>query len=337
MHLRKRVLVTGGAGFLGSFLCERLLRENCDVICVDNYYTGTKKNIVHLLENPYFEVMRHDITFPLYLEVDEIYNLACPASPIHYQNDPVQTTKVNVHGAINMLGLAKRLKARILQASTSEVYGDPTVHPQREDYRGNVNCIGPRSCYDEGKRCAETLFFDYRRQHKTTIKVARIFNTYGPRMHPNDGRVVSNFIVQALANRDITIYGDGRQTRSFCFVDDLIEGLVRLMKSPDDFTGPVNLGNPGEFTILELAEKIIALTAAASSIVFKPLPQDDPLQRKPDITLAREKLGWAPAIDLENGLRRTIDYFKNLDRHGSIRQQGTAPDARSATATETVR
>ncbi|MFZ0132895.1 MAG: UDP-glucuronic acid decarboxylase family protein [Desulfobacterales bacterium] len=336
MHLRKRVLVTGGAGFLGSFLCERLLQENCDVICVDNFYTGTKKNIVHLLENPYFEVVRHDITFPLYLEVDEIYNLACPASPVHYQNDPVQTTKVNVHGAINMLGLAKRLKARILQASTSEVYGDPAVHPQREDYRGNVNCIGPRSCYDEGKRCAETLFFDYRRQHKTTIKVARIFNTYGPRMHPNDGRVVSNFIVQALANRDITIYGDGRQTRSFCFVDDLIEGLLRLMKSPDDFTGPVNLGNPGEFTILELAEKIIALTAATSSIVFKPLPQDDPLQRKPDITLAREKLGWAPSIDLEDGLRRTIDYFKNLGRHASIRQQRTAPDVRSATGTETT-
>jgi len=337
MHLRKRVLVTGGAGFLGSFLCERLLQENCDVICVDNFYTGTKKNIVHLLENPYFEVVRHDITFPLYLEVDEIYNLACPASPVHYQNDPVQTTKVNVHGAINMLGLAKRLKARILQASTSEVYGDPAVHPQREDYRGNVNCIGPRSCYDEGKRCAETLFFDYRRQHKTTIKVARIFNTYGPRMHPNDGRVVSNFIVQALANRDITIYGDGRQTRSFCFVDDLIEGLLRLMKSPDDFTGPVNLGNPGEFTILELAEKIIALTAATSSIVFKPLPQDDPLQRKPDISLAREKLGWAPSIDLENGLRRTIDYFKNLGRHASIRQQGTAPDVRSTSGTATVR
>ncbi|MFZ0242394.1 MAG: UDP-glucuronic acid decarboxylase family protein [Desulfobacterales bacterium] len=336
MHLRKRVLVTGGAGFLGSFLCERLLQENCDVICVDNFYTGTKHNIVHLLENPYFELMRHDITFPLYLEVDEIYNLACPASPVHYQNDPVQTTKVNVHGAINMLGLAKRLKARILQASTSEVYGDPTVHPQREDYRGNVNCIGPRSCYDEGKRCAETLFFDYRRQHQTTIKVARIFNTYGPRMHPNDGRVVSNFIVQALSNRDITIYGDGRQTRSFCFVDDLIEGLFRLMNSPDDVTGPVNLGNPGEFTILELAEKIIALTAATSSIVFKSLPQDDPLQRKPDITLAREKLGWVPAINLENGLRRTIDYFKNLGRHGSIRQQGTAPDYRSASDTETT-
>ncbi|MDZ7579588.1 MAG: UDP-glucuronic acid decarboxylase family protein [Deltaproteobacteria bacterium] len=318
MHLRKRVLVTGGAGFLGSFLCERLLKENCDVVCVDNFYTGTKRNILHLAENPYFELMRHDITFPLYLEVDEIYNLACPASPVHYQNDPVQTTKVNVHGAINMLGLAKRLKAKILQASTSEVYGDPTVHPQREDYRGNVNCIGPRSCYDEGKRCAETLFFDYHRQHKSRIKVARIFNTYGPRMHPNDGRVVSNFIVQALMGRDITVYGDGRQTRSFCFVDDLVDGLFRLMHSPDEFTGPVNIGNPGEYTILELAEKIITLTGAKSTIVFKPLPQDDPLQRKPDITLAREKLGWAPVTDLENGLQRTIGYFKNLIHNGSF-------------------
>jgi UDP-glucuronate decarboxylase len=320
MHLRKRVLVTGGAGFLGSFLCERLLKENCDVVCVDNFYTGTKRNIVHLLENPYFELMRHDITFPLYLEVDEIYNLACPASPVHYQNDPVQTTKVNVHGAINMLGLAKRLKAKILQASTSEVYGDPTVHPQREDYRGNVNCIGPRSCYDEGKRCAETLFFDYRRQHRTKIKVARILNTYGPRMHPNDGRVISNFIVQALLGRDITVYGDGRQTRSFCFVDDLIDGLLRLMNSPDDFTGPVNIGNPGEYTILELADKIITLTGAKSTIVYKPLPQDDPLQRKPDITLAREKLGWNPVTDLENGLQRTIDYFKNLNFNGSFKR-----------------
>jgi UDP-glucuronate decarboxylase len=320
MHLRKRVLVTGGAGFLGSFLCERLLNEGCDVVCVDNFYTGTKRNIVHLLENPYFELMRHDITFPLYLEVDEIYNLACPASPVHYQNDTVQTTKVNVHGAINMLGLAKRLKAKILQASTSEVYGDPTVHPQREDYRGNVNCIGPRSCYDEGKRCAETLFFDYRRQHKTKIKVARIFNTYGPRMHPNDGRVISNFIVQALLGRDITVYGDGRQTRSFCFVDDLIDGLFRLMNSPDDFTGPVNIGNPGEYTILELADTIITLTGAKSTIVYKPLPQDDPLQRKPDITLAREKLGWNPVTDLENGLQRTIDYFKNLNYNGSLKR-----------------
>jgi UDP-glucuronate decarboxylase len=320
MHLRKRVLVTGGAGFLGSFLCERLLKENCDVVCVDNFYTGTKRNIVHLLENPYFELMRHDITFPLYLEVDEIYNMACPASPVHYQNDPVQTTKVNVHGAINMLGLAKRLKAKILQASTSEVYGDPTVHPQREDYRGNVNCIGPRSCYDEGKRCAETLFFDYRRQHKTRIKVARIFNTYGPRMHPNDGRVISNFIVQALLGRDITVYGDGRQTRSFCFVDDLIDGLFRLMNSPDDFTGPVNIGNPGEYTILELADKIITLTGAKSTIVYKPLPQDDPLQRKPDITLAREKLGWNPVTGLENGLQHTVDYFKNLNYNGSLKR-----------------
>jgi UDP-glucuronate decarboxylase len=320
MHLRKRVLVTGGAGFLGSFLCERLLKENCDVVCVDNFYTGTKRNIVHLLENPYFELMRHDITFPLYLEVDEIYNLACPASPVHYQNDPVQTTKVNVHGAINMLGLAKRLKAKILQASTSEVYGDPTVHPQREDYRGNVNCIGPRSCYDEGKRCAETLFFDYHRQHKTRIKVARIFNTYGPRMHPNDGRVISNFIVQALLGRDITVYGDGRQTRSFCFVDDLIDGLFRLMNSPDDFTGPVNIGNPGEYTILELADKIITLTGAKSTIVYKPLPQDDPLQRKPDITLAREKLGWNPVTGLENGLQHTVDYFKNLNYNGSLKR-----------------
>ncbi len=310
MHLRKRVLVTGGAGFLGSFLCERLLEENCDVICVDNFYTGTKRNIVHLLDNPYFELQRHDITFPLYLEVDEIYNLACPASPIHYQNDPVQTTKVNVHGAINMLGLAKRLKAKILQASTSEVYGDPTVHPQREDYRGNVNCIGPRSCYDEGKRCAETLFFDYHRQHGIKIKVARIFNTYGPRMHPNDGRVISNFIVQAISNRDITVYGDGRQTRSFCYVDDLIEGLVRLMNTSDDFTGPVNIGNPGEYTILELAEKIIEMTGSSSKILFTSLPQDDPLQRKPDIELAKKELGWQPGVGLADGLRHTIDYFK---------------------------
>ena len=312
MHLRKRVLVTGGAGFLGSFLCERLLKENCDVICVDNFYTGTKRNIVHLLDHPYFELQRHDITFPLYLEVDEIYNLACPASPIHYQNDPVQTTKVNVHGAINMLGLAKRLKAKILQASTSEVYGDPTVHPQVEDYRGNVNCIGPRSCYDEGKRCAETLFFDYYRQHGIKIKVARIFNTYGPRMHPNDGRVISNFIVQALNNQNITVYGDGNQTRSFCYVDDLVEGLIRFMNSPNDFTGPVNLGNPGEFTILQLAEMIIELTGSSSKILFKPLPQDDPLQRKPDIGLAKEKLDWQPQIGLSEGLKFTIDYFKDL-------------------------
>jgi len=312
MHLTKRVLVTGGAGFLGSHLCERLLNEGCDVICVDNFYTGTKRNIVHLMDNPYFELVRHDITFPLYVEVDEIYNLACPASPIHYQNDPVQTTKVNVHGSINMLGLAKRIKAKILQASTSEVYGDPSVHPQTESYWGNVNCIGLRSCYDEGKRCAETLFFDYHRQHKLKIKVARIFNTYGPHMHPNDGRVVSNFIMQALRGEPITIYGDGSQTRSFCYVSDLIEGLIRLMNSPDDFTGPVNLGNPVEFTILELARKVIALTGSGSKIIFKPLPEDDPRQRKPDITLAKEALGWEPGVMLEDGLKDTIEYFRNF-------------------------
>jgi UDP-glucuronate decarboxylase len=312
MHLRKRVLVTGGAGFLGSFLCERLLQENCDVVCVDNFYTGTKRNIVHLLENPYFELVRHDITFPLYLEVDEIYNFACPASPIHYQNDPVQTTKVNVHGSINMLGLAKRTKAKILQASTSEVYGDPTVHPQTEDYWGNVNCIGIRSCYDEGKRCAETLFFDYYRQHQLNIRVVRIFNTYGPRMHPNDGRVVSNFILQALNNENITVYGDGKQTRSFCYVDDLIEGVIQMMNTPGDFTGPVNLGNPEEYSILELAEKIISLTRSKSKIVFEPLPQDDPLQRKPNIELARVKLKWEPQKQLEAGLEETINYFRTL-------------------------
>ena len=312
MHLRKRVLVTGGAGFLGSFLCERLLQENCDVVCVDNFYTGTKRNIVHLLENPYFELIRHDITFPLYLEVDEIYNFACPASPIHYQNDPVQTTKVNVHGSINMLGLAKRTKAKILQASTSEVYGNPTVHPQTEDYWGNVNCVGIRSCYDEGKRCAETLFFDYYRQHRLNIRVVRIFNTYGPRMHPNDGRVVSNFILQALNNEDITVYGDGKQTRSFCYVDDLIDGVFRMMNLPEDFTGPVNLGNPQEYSILELAEKIIELTESKSKIVFKPLPQDDPLQRKPNIKLAMDKLKWKPRTVLEAGLEETINYFRTL-------------------------
>ena len=311
MHLRKRVLVTGGAGFLGSFLCERLLLERCDVICVDNFYTGTKRNIIHLMKNPYFELIRHDITFPLYLEVDEIYNLACPASPIHYQNDPVQTTKVNVHGSINMLGLAKRLRARILQASTSEVYGDPAVHPQTEAYWGNVNCIGPRSCYDEGKRCAETLFFDYHRQHKISIRVVRIFNTYGPRMHPNDGRVVSNFIIQALKNRDITIFGEGTQTRSFCFVDDLIDGMIRMMNAPDDFIGPVNIGNPNEFSILELAKKIIDLTGSTSKIVYLPLPEDDPLQRQPNIDLAKKRLGWEPKTQLEEGLVRTIEYFKN--------------------------
>ena len=312
MHLRKRILVTGGAGFLGSFLCERLLEESCDVVCVDNFYTGTKRNIVHLLDNPYFELVRHDITFPLYLEVDEIYNLACPASPIHYQNDPVQTTKVNVHGSINMLGLAKRTKAKILQASTSEVYGNPSVHPQTEEYWGNVNCIGIRSCYDEGKRCAETLFFDYYRQHKLNIRVVRIFNTYGPRMHPNDGRVVSNFILQALKNQDITVYGDGKQTRSFCYVDDMIEGFIRMMQTPDGFTGPVNLGNPQEYSILELAEKIIAHTQSKSKIVFKPLPEDDPLQRKPDIELAKDKLNWLPRTGLEEGLKQTIKFFKTL-------------------------
>lgn len=309
---RRRVLVTGGAGFLGSHLCDRLLAEGNDVLCVDNYFTGTKANIEHLLGNPRFELLRHDVTFPLYVEVDQIYNMACPASPIHYQFDPVQTTKTSVHGAINMLGLAKRVKARILQASTSEVYGDPVMHPQREEYWGNVNPIGPRSCYDEGKRCAETLFFDYRRQHGLEIKVARIFNTYGPRMHPNDGRVVSNFIVQALSGQDITVYGDGRQTRSFCYVSDLIDGLVRLMNTPADFTGPVNLGNPGEFTILELAEKVIAMTGSRSKIIHNPLPHDDPKQRQPDIALARSRLDWSPTIALEDGLKDTITYFKKM-------------------------
>jgi UDP-glucuronate decarboxylase len=318
MHLRKRVLVTGGAGFLGSFLCERLLQEGCEVICCDNFYTGSKRNIAHLLPSPHFEVIRHDITFPLYIEVDEIYNLACPASPIHYQNDPVQTTKVNVHGSINMLGLAKRVNARILQASTSEVYGDPSVHPQTEAYWGNVNCIGPRSCYDEGKRCAETLFFDYYRQHRLDIRVVRIFNTYGPRMHPNDGRVVSNFIMQALTGSDITVYGSGNQSRAFCFVDDMIEGFLRMMRNPDGFIGPVNLGNPNEFTILQLAEKVIRLTGSRSQIVFKPLPADDPTQRRPDIELARQKLGWQPTIELEEGLRRTVDYFRDLTANQSV-------------------
>ena len=308
------VLVTGGAGFLGSHLCERLLNEGFDVLCVDNFYTGSKQNIVHLLKNPFFELVRHDITFPLYVEADQIYNLACPAAPIHYQNNPVQTTKVNVHGSINMLGLAKRLKVKILQASTSEVYGDPTVHPQPETYAGSVNPIGPRACYDEGKRCAETLFFDYHRQHGIKIKVARIFNTYGPRMHPNDGRVVSNFVLQALRGEPITIYGDGLQTRSFCYVDDMIEGLVRLMGSSDDFLGPVNLGNPQEIGVLELAEKILKLTGSRSQIVFKPLPEDDPRQRKPDITLAKEKLDWAPKGSLEEGLLKTIEYFSALLR-----------------------
>jgi UDP-glucuronate decarboxylase len=312
MHLHKRVLITGGAGFLGSHLCERLLNEGCDVLCVDNFYTGSKRNIEYLIGNPYFELLRHDITFPLYLEVDEIYNLACPASPIHYQNDPVQTTKVNVHGSINMLGLAKRIKAKILQASTSEVYGNPIVHPQPETYHGNVNCIGPRSCYDEGKRCAETLFFDYFRQHKLKIKVARIFNTYGPRMHLNDGRVVSNFIVQALRGKPLTIFGDGTQTRSFCYVDDLIEGLVRLMNTNDDVTGPINLGKPSEFTMLELAKKVIELSDSKSEVIFMKLPADDPMQRRPDITMARKILEWEPEVELEEGLKRTIAYFDEI-------------------------
>jgi UDP-glucuronate decarboxylase len=302
-------MVTGGAGFLGSHLCERLLAEGADVLCVDNYFTGRKDNILHLLDNPHFEAMRHDITFPLYVEVDEIYNLACPASPIHYQFDPVQTTKTSVHGAINMLGLAKRVKARILQASTSEVYGDPAVHPQTEDYPGNVNPIGPRACYDEGKRCAETLFFDYHRQHGLAIRVARIFNTYGPRMLANDGRVVSNFIVQALKDAPITVYGDGSQTRSFCYVDDLVDGLVRLMAAPDEVTGPVNLGNPGEFSILELARKVIAMTGSKSEIRFEPRPEDDPMQRQPDIALARKVLGWEPMVALEKGLAETVKCF----------------------------
>ncbi|MCA1909029.1 MAG: SDR family oxidoreductase [Magnetospirillum sp.] len=309
-YARKRVLVTGGAGFLGSHLCERLLADGHDVLCVDNFYTGTKENIAHLMGNPYFELIRHDVTFPLYLEVDEIFNLACPASPVHYQRDPVQTTKTSVHGAINMLGLAKRIGAKIFQASTSEVYGDPEVHPQVEEYRGAVNPIGPRACYDEGKRCAETLFFDYHRQHSLRIKVARIFNTYGPRMHPDDGRVVSNFIVQALEGRPITIYGDGSQTRSFCFVSDLIEGFVRLMNSPDQVTGPINLGNPREMTIRQLAETVIRLTGARSELVVKPLPADDPLQRQPNITKAKQLLDWEPVVDLDTGLQRTIDYFR---------------------------
>jgi len=312
MHIEKRVLVTGGAGFLGSHLCERLLADGANVICVDNFFTGTRTNIEHLLGNRYFELLRHDVTFPLYIEVDEVFNLACPASPIHYQRDPVQTTKTSVHGAINMLGLAKRVKARILQASTSEVYGDPAIHPQREDYWGNVNPVGPRSCYDEGKRCAETLFFDYWRQHRLEIKVARIFNTYGPRMHPNDGRVVSNFIVSALLGRDVTVYGEGNQTRSFCYVDDLIDGLLRLMGTPAGVTGPINLGNPAEFTIAELAELVIELTNSQSRIVHRALPQDDPKQRKPDISLAHEHLKWAPRTSLRQGLMPTIAYFEQL-------------------------
>jgi UDP-glucuronate decarboxylase len=305
-------MVTGGAGFLGSHLCERLLADGHDLLCVDNYFTGTKNNIVHLLPNPHFEALRHDVTFPLYVEVDEIYNLACPASPIHYQFDPVQTTKTSVHGAINMLGLAKRTRSKILQASTSEVYGDPEIHPQREEYWGHVNPVGIRSCYDESKRCAETLFFDYHRQHKLRIKVARIFNTYGPRMHPNDGRVVSNFVVQALRNEPITVFGEGQQTRSFCYVDDMIDALVRLMDSPESFTGPVNLGNPDEFTILELARNVIELTGSKSKIVHKSLPSDDPRQRQPDIELARSALGWVPRIKLKDGLAKTVAYFDGL-------------------------
>jgi UDP-glucuronate decarboxylase len=305
-----QILVTGGAGFLGSHLCDRLIAQGHDVVCVDNFFTGSKENVRHLIGNAHFELIRHDVTFPLYIEVDQIYNLACPASPIHYQFDPVQTTKTSVHGAINMLGLAKRLKARILQASTSEVYGDPEIHPQTEDYWGKVNPIGNRSCYDEGKRCAETLFFDYWRQHKLEIKVIRIFNTYGPRMHPNDGRVVSNFIVQALQGKDITLYGDGQQTRSFCYVDDLIGGMIAMMNSDADFVGPVNLGNPGEFTMQELAEAVLRLTGSRSQLVFQPLPQDDPKRRQPNIDLARERLAWSPKVDLADGLKETINYFR---------------------------
>jgi UDP-glucuronate decarboxylase len=318
MHLQQRIVVTGGSGFLGSHLCDRLLAQGANVICIDNFFTGTRDNIEHLIGEKRFELIRHDVTFPIYLEVDQIYNLACPASPIHYQHDPVQTTKTSVHGAINMLGLAKRVKAKILQASTSEVYGDPNVHPQTEDYWGHVNPIGPRSCYDEGKRCAETLFFDYWRQHKLRIKVARIFNTYGPRMHPHDGRVVSNFIIQALLGRDITIYGDGSQTRSFCYVDDLIDGLIRLMQSADEVVGPINIGNPVEFSMLQLAENVLDLTGSKSRIAHRPLPQDDPKQRQPDISKAQSLLGWKPATPLKEGLKKTIAYFEAL-----LREPGT--------------
>ncbi len=327
MHFEKRVLVTGGAGFLGSHLCERLLAAGVDVVCVDNFFTGTKRNISHLIGAPRFELLRHDVTFPLYVEVDDIYNLACPASPVHYQHDPVQTTKTSVHGAINMLGLCKRLRAKILQASTSEVYGDPTVHPQSEDYWGHVNPIGTRSCYDEGKRCAETLFFDYWRQHRLRIKVARIFNTYGPRMHPNDGRVVSNFIVQALLGRPITVYGDGAQTRSFCYVDDLVEAIIRLMNTDDAVTGPVNLGNPSEFSIRELANTVIDLTGSRSKVVSRPLPADDPRQRQPDIAAAARLLDWKPRTALKEGLAQTIAYFEKLLEDGSLRDAIGADDA----------
>jgi UDP-glucuronate decarboxylase len=317
MLSERRILVTGGAGFIGSFLCEKLLDAGAEVLCVDNFFTGRRNNVAHLVSNPRFELMRHDVTFPLFVEVDEIFNMACPASPVHYQYDPVQTTKTSVHGAINMLGLAKRVDAKILQASTSEVYGDPNVHPQTEDYWGNVNPLGPRACYDEGKRCAETLFFDYHRQHDLKIKVARIFNTYGPRMHPADGRVVSNFIMQALRGEDITIYGDGAQTRSFCYVEDLVRGLISLMETPDSVTGPINIGNPNEFTIKQLAETVIELTGAKSSLVNRPLPQDDPRQRQPDITLAKETLDWTPTIELREGLASTIAYFDNMLKQAS--------------------
>jgi UDP-glucuronate decarboxylase len=321
MHLERRILVTGGAGFLGSHLCERLLANGAVAICADNFFTGARRNIQHLLDHKHFEVIRHDVTFPLYVEVDEIYNLACPASPIHYQHDPVQTTKTSVQGAINMLGLAKRLRIKILQASTSEVYGDPDIHPQPEGYWGHVNPIGPRSCYDEGKRCAEALFFDYRRQHKLQIKVARIFNTYGPRMHPNDGRVVSNFIVQALLGRDITVYGDGLQTRSFCYVDDLVDGLIRLMDTPAEITGPVNIGNPAEFKIIELAQMVVGLVGSRSKIVHRALPENDPKQRQPDISLAQELLGWKPRVTLKDGLTSTVEYFQRLLSDNSLRAQ----------------
>ncbi len=310
--IKKKIRVTGGAGFLGSHLCEKLLNQGHEVVCMDNYFTGQKQNVVHLLKNPYFELIRHDVTMPFFIEVDEIFNLACPASPVHYQYNPIKTVKTSVMGAINMLGLAKRIRAKVLQASTSEVYGDPEIHPQTESYWGHVNTIGPRSCYDEGKRVAETLFVNYHKQNKVRIKIIRIFNTYGPRMHPNDGRVVSNFIVQALKGEDITIYGEGTQTRSFCYVDDLLEGMVRLMNSREDFTGPVNIGNPGEFTMIELAEKVLKLTGSKSKLVHMPLPTDDPLQRKPDITLAKKELGWEPTIPLEEGLKRTIEYFKTI-------------------------